>query len=223
MAPRSGTVQAKDPTKIMGVKKPIFWGILALGAILAIYLWMRSRNQNTSALQNANAGTQPDTNGVTAADIGGVPSDNSFETQTDAQSIEEQIQQLQDALFQLQSTNGGNGAGISPPPTTPPGGNPGTNGGTVPPPRITWPITGPQPISNPPKFTEPILPLSSFTATPAQIQAVESLYAGLKGSGASTAQLSGSLQEISNPFGTQSGGGQPVKPSGGGGLRMYAE
>src|SRR5215475_276492 len=112
MAPRSGSVQPKDPTKIMGVKKPVFWAIVALGAVLAIYIYMRSKNQSTSALDEADAGAQPNTNGVTAADIGGTPADNSFATQTDATALEEQIQQLQNALFQLQSTNGGNGAGI---------------------------------------------------------------------------------------------------------------
>ena len=112
MAARTpGTI--KDPNKIMGLPKWAFFAIIIVGVVLAWYIYKRSQSSNAASLQTANAGTEPDTtNGVTAADIGGTPADNSFATQTDAQAIEEQIQSLQDSLFQLQQSNGGNGAGI---------------------------------------------------------------------------------------------------------------
>lgn len=108
---RMAVRQGGDPNKIMGVKKPVFWVIIALGLVLAFYIWRRTKNSG-SDLQSANAGTQPDTNGVTAADIGGTPADNSFATNTDLTAIEQQIQQLEQSLFQLQQSNGGNGAGL---------------------------------------------------------------------------------------------------------------
>jgi hypothetical protein len=131
-----------DPTKIMGLKKPVFWGIIGAGVVLFAYLWYRSHNSANNA---AAAGPTDSSQGLTAADIGGTPADNSFATQTDQTALEEQIQQMQDALFQLQNSNGGNGAGL-------PGGNPGGHtGGTstgtgvgslpeVPPSPITSPV-----------------------------------------------------------------------------------
>lgn len=137
MASRSGAT-VKDPTKIMGVKKPVFYAIVVGGLILAFYIWRRSKN-NPNNLQTANAGAEPDTtNGVTAADIGGTPADNSFATNTDLTALEEQLQALQNSLFQLQQSNGGNGAGLpggdpGGVSTTPPGGsntiNPGSQSG----------------------------------------------------------------------------------------------
>ena len=125
MAARTpGTI--KDPNKIMGLPKWAFFAIIIVGVVLAWYIYKRSQSSNAAALQTANAGTEPDTtNGVTAADIGGTPADNSFTTQTDAQALEEQIQSLQDSLFQLQQSNNGNGAGI----TTGPGGATGSPSG----------------------------------------------------------------------------------------------
>lgn len=189
MAARTpGTI--KDPNKIMGMPKWVFFVIIAVGLVVAWYVWKRSQSTNAASLQTANAGTEPDTtNGVTAADIGGTPADNSFATQTDEMALEEQLQSMQNALFQLQQSNGGNGAGIN---TTGPGGSPGptptgvditgsqTTGGqvTVGPPSpvmkpggsftgapISFPITGPGTPGN------PVLPPSSpvITPTPAPV------------------------------------------------------
>ena len=125
MAARTpGTI--KDPNKIMGLPKWAFFVVIALGVVVAWYIYKRSQSANAASLQTANAGTEPDTtNGVTAADIGGTPADNSFATQTDEMAIEEQIQALQNSLFQLQQSNGGNGAGL------PNGSSSTAGGGTV--------------------------------------------------------------------------------------------
>ena len=126
----------KDPNKIMGLPKWAFFVIIAIGLVLAWYIWKRSQASNAASLQTANAGAQPDTtNGVTAADIGGTPADNSFATQTDAQALEEQIQALQNSLFQLQQSNGGNGAGL-------PNGRTASPGGSVTGQPITFPFPG---------------------------------------------------------------------------------
>ena len=126
----------KDPNKIMGLPKWAFFVIIAIGLVLAWYIWKRSQANNAASLQTANAGAQPDTtNGVTAADIGGTPADNSFATQTDAQALEEQIQALQNSLFQLQQSNGGNGAGL-------PGGTTASPGGSITGQPITFPFPG---------------------------------------------------------------------------------
>lgn len=119
----------KDPNKIMGLPKWAFFVIIAIGLVIAWYVWKRSQSSNAASLQTANAGAQPDTtNGVTAADIGGTPADNSFATQTDETALEEQIQAMQNSLFQLQQSNGGNGAGVS---TTSPGGSPVPSGQNI--------------------------------------------------------------------------------------------
>lgn len=170
MAPRTGAGMGGDPNKIMGMPKWVFFAVIALGLILAYYIYKRSTS-NSNSLTSAAAGTTvddgtTDTSGLTAADIGGTPQDNSFATQTDQTALEEQIQQLQTTLSQLQSTNGGNGASVGPnppstnpitnPPHTEPGGNPGPvtegvgpNPPQFPPVRITTPITGSGGIGTP--------------------------------------------------------------------------
>ena len=127
MTVRTGPM--KDPNKIMGLPKWAFYVIIAVGLVLAWYIYKRSTSASSASLQTANAGTEPDTtNGLTAADIGGTPSDNSFATNTDAMALEEQIQQLETSLAQLQGSGGGNGAGVgvpvAPPVTDPRGPNP---------------------------------------------------------------------------------------------------
>lgn len=130
---------AGDPNKIMGVPKPVFYIVLILGLILAFYIWRRSKSNPPAS--DVAAGTQPSdtTNGVTAADIGGTPSDNSFATNTDMTAIEEQIKSLQDSLFQLQQSNGGNGAGLPDPSS---GGTKTPGGGIPTPTPITFPFPG---------------------------------------------------------------------------------
>ena len=172
---------AGDPNKIMGLDKKVFWVIIALGLLLAFYIWRRSKNTSSSALTSANAGAEPDTtNGVTAADIGGTPADNSFATNTDLSAIEQQIQQLQDSLFQLQQSNGGNGAGITDPSK---GGSPGgVTGGVNPSPTeggimtpggslTTSPITFPlnTPGSGPPIDTSTSTPIGTPGGRPIDV------------------------------------------------------
>lgn len=103
-------VRTGDPNKIMGVNKKVFWVVVVLGLVLAYYIYRKSQN-NANSLATTAAGTTPTdtTNGVTAADIGGTPADNSFATATDETALEEQIQQLQTSLAQLEEANGGNG------------------------------------------------------------------------------------------------------------------
>lgn len=120
MAPRTGATM-KDPNKIMGLPKWAFWAIIVVGLILAWYIWKRSQSQNAAALQTANAGAQPDTtNGVTAADIGGTPADNSFATNTDAMALEEQIQTLENSIAELEAAHPGSTTGAGIPSTTTP-------------------------------------------------------------------------------------------------------
>lgn len=139
--PRQGPAGPSD--RWFGLPK---WAVILIGVaglLLAWYLW--KNKDNKSSLGSVPAGTEPDTtNGVTAADIGGTPADNSFATNTDLTAIEQQIQQLQNSLFQLQQSNGGNGAGIN---LGDPGGvsrtiTPGTAGDTL-------PVVGPTDIRPP--------------------------------------------------------------------------
>jgi len=62
----------KNPNKIMGMPKWAFWAMLAGGLILAFYLY--KKNQTNSQDTAASLGVDP-TQGVTAADVGGTPSD----------------------------------------------------------------------------------------------------------------------------------------------------
>jgi hypothetical protein len=120
----------RDPNKILGLPKWAFWVIMVLGVILAYYIYKHSTSSSGATLDNSAAGT---TEGVTAADIGGTPADNSFATQTDQTALEEQIQSLQNSIAELEASNGGNGAGVT---TTGPGGSPGPTGTT------TGPVSG---------------------------------------------------------------------------------
>lgn len=101
---------AGDPNKIMGLPKVAFWGIIIFGVILAFYIYKHSSsNANTSV-----APTSAD-QGVTSADIGGTPPDNSIAQNTDLTTLEEQILQLQNAMLQFEQNQGGTaGAGIHP-------------------------------------------------------------------------------------------------------------
>lgn len=101
---------AGDPNKIMGLPKALFWGIIIVGIIIAFYLFKHSSsNTNTSV-----APTSAD-QGVTSADIGGTPPDNSIAQNTDLTTLEEQILQLQNAMLQFEQNQGATaGAGIHP-------------------------------------------------------------------------------------------------------------
>lgn len=102
--------QAGDPNKIMGLPKWAFWGIIVVGIFLAFYIYKHSsQNANTSV-----APTSPD-QGVTSADIGGTPPDNSIAQNTDLVTLEEQLLALQNSLLQYEQNQPGMaGAGIGP-------------------------------------------------------------------------------------------------------------
>ena len=209
MAARNpGTI--KDPNKIMGLPKWAFFVIIAIGVVLAWYIYKRSQSSNAASLQTANAGTEPDTtNGVTAADIGGTPADNSFATQTDATALEEQIQAMQNSLFQLQQSVGGNGAGL---PTTGPGGSTGgdpsgavTPGGTMTGTPVVNPI--PTPFSGPPD-TSTNTPIGTPGGRPIDVP-------GLPGSGPvmtpqSNAAFQGNLNLVAQGLTPNPSGGHAV-------------
>jgi hypothetical protein len=108
MAPVSGP-GFKDPNKIMGLPKWAFWGVMVVGVILAFYIWKRSQNSAADSAANSNSDADQ---GLTAADIGGTPEDNSFATDTDLTALEEQIQQMENSIQQLEASGGGGGAGI---------------------------------------------------------------------------------------------------------------
>ena len=110
MAPR--TTHVGDPDKIMGLPKPLFWIMIALGLLIAYYVFKHSSSAtSTTPAQDSNATT----NGVTAADIGGTPQDNEFGTITDEEALQAQIQQMQNSINQLQGAPAGSttGAGVT--------------------------------------------------------------------------------------------------------------
>ena len=135
----------KDPNKIMGLPKWAFWTVIALGLILAYYIWKRSSG---SSGQTAADAVNPTTDaGLTAADVGGIPQDNSLGTVTDEMALEQQIQTLENSIAQLQASNNGNGGGVGSNPGDPNGGNgnTGSAGGgatTMPVYHIVNPQTG---------------------------------------------------------------------------------
>jgi len=109
----------KDPKKIMGMPKWAFWLILAVGLILAYYLYKR----NQSASNNTAASLGVDSSqGLTAADIGGTPSDygtpydtSGGSTVDNSAQIDALGQQLQSSLSDLSSQISGlASAGIGP-------------------------------------------------------------------------------------------------------------
>jgi hypothetical protein len=149
----------KDPNKIMGLPKWAFWGVMVVGVILAFYIWKRSQNNAANTAANSNSDADQ---GLTAADIGGTPADNSFATNTDLTSLEEQIQQMEDSIAQLEASGGGGGAGITNPagPTTPP-----ITGVPIPGPP-GWYIGAPIPQSNPPAPSQPTRTTSPLLPSP---------------------------------------------------------
>lgn len=155
MAPRP----MGNPDKIMGMPKWAFYVVIVLGLILAYYIYKRSTAASSASLQTADAGTEPTTNGLTAADIGGTPSDNSFATQTDEDALESQIQSLQSSYAQLAASNGGGGAGLQP----------GSPGGSVVNGPIQWPTN--------PNTSWPT-PLTNFPTNPGAIDTVVSNFGG---------------------------------------------
>jgi hypothetical protein len=162
MAPVSGP-GFKDPNKIMGLPKWAFWAVIAVGVILAFYIYKKSQSNAANSAASTNSDADQ---GLTAADIGGTPADNSFATNTDLTSLEEQIQQMEDSIQQLEASGGGGGAGIGP-------GN-GSTGtpypvGIIPPTTGTLPpITGvPITSGNPPVLTTPpVRTTSPFLPSP---------------------------------------------------------
>jgi hypothetical protein len=62
--------------KIMGLSKPLFWGIIVVGVIVAYWLYKRNQNatQSVATPSATDVVSSPDTSGLTAADIGGTPS-----------------------------------------------------------------------------------------------------------------------------------------------------
>jgi hypothetical protein len=72
-------VTPKNPNKIMGLPKWAFWSVIVLVVILAYYLYKRNQN-NTQNVATPSATDSvsyiPDTSGLTAADVGGTPSDS---------------------------------------------------------------------------------------------------------------------------------------------------
>lgn len=102
MVPRNAG-PIKDPNKIMGLSKPVFFIVVALGIVLAYIIYKRSQNSSAApATTDSNAG-------LTAADIGGIPADNQFATENDATSLEGQIQALEASLAAAQALNDGSG------------------------------------------------------------------------------------------------------------------
>lgn len=117
------------------------WAVIAIGIvglIVAYYVYKKSQANNTTTSTDVNPTTDA---GLTAADVGGIPQDNSLGTVTDELALEQQIQAMQNSIAQLENSNGGNGAGLqgyhsgqtgggpipitNGPPNTPPGGSPG--------------------------------------------------------------------------------------------------
>lgn len=93
--PEPPTTAPKDPKKILGMPKWVFWALMAAILILAYYLYKRNQ---TSQNQTANVSPSP---GLTAADIGGTPSDTGTAYDTSGgQPVDNsaQIQALSDQL-----------------------------------------------------------------------------------------------------------------------------
>jgi hypothetical protein len=91
----------KNPNKIMGLPKWAFWLILAGGLLLAFYLY--KKNQQNSQDQTANSGVSP-TYGLTAADIGGTPSDYGTPYDTSGGQVLDNSAQITALGDQLQSS-----------------------------------------------------------------------------------------------------------------------
>jgi hypothetical protein len=109
----------KNPNKIMGLPKWAFFLILAVGLILAYYLYKRNQ---TSQDQTANLGVSPEP-GLTAADIGGTPSDlgtsydtsggQGYDNSAQISALGDQIQSSLDDLSTQVSSLAGAGIGPS--------------------------------------------------------------------------------------------------------------
>lgn len=123
----------KTPGKIMGLPKWAFWSISVLVVILAYYLYKRNQNNQNQSASTPSATDSvsyiPDTSGLTAADVGGTPSDSGtvyqpgdYTAQFDA--IQQQIGQSEsDLMSQIASVSAaglGSSTATAPAPNNPP-------------------------------------------------------------------------------------------------------
>lgn len=115
----------KDPSKIMGLSKPMFYGIVVVGIILAYYIYTRSSSSSsTSTNTSGDSGAGADTtqaydagfqDAISAAQSG-TPDSSSLDTgQNDAAAISSLDTDLQSSLSDLSSSISGlASAGVGP-------------------------------------------------------------------------------------------------------------